>query len=396
MRLTYRHTKLTCYTSYFTQAIVNCFLPLLFIVFQEQYGLSYEQLGTLVFLNFAVQMIVDALAARYADRIGYRILLTAAHICCAVGFAMIASAALWPADRMMIGLLLAVLIYSCGGGLLEVLVSPLLEHLPGDASGKASEMGFLHAAFCCGQVVVITVTTLAIHVAGRANWWLLPLLWTLVPLGNLLLVPKIPLPEIAGAHQAVSLRKLFASGIFRILCAGMLCAGAIELIMAQWASIFVESGLKVSKTMGDLLGPALFAVMMGAGRVAYGILGKKRDLIPMMLVGSVGCVIAYLLVILPAGTAVNVLGCALVGLSVSFMWPGILSVAAQQFVGGGTGIFAVLAMAGDVGGSAGPWLAGLLADHTAGGLKTGLMTGVAFSVIILVCLLVFQRQRKDR
>lgn len=391
MKFTYKYTKLACYTSYFTQAIGNCFVPLLFVVFQEEFGLSYEKLGTLIMANFFTQLLVDMFASKYADRIGYRKSLIMANIFSFAGFASLGLFTKIFPDPYL-GLVVSVMIYAIGGGFLEVLVSPVIDSIPKANERKAVEMSMLHAIFCWSQLVVIVGTTLFLWRAGNQNWRYIAWLWSVVPLFNIFMFMKVPLMPTVSEEDRVKPGELLKAPVFIVALIAMLCAGASELIMAQWASLFVEKGLGLSKVMGDIVGAGLFALSMGIGRTWYGIFGEKIALKKVMMAGAVGCIVCYFLAALPGSSILNVAACAMVGFFVSTAWPGVISMTARTFPMGGVFMFGLLAMFGDMGGAFGPWAAGLVADHMEAGLKAGILSGVVFPVVLLVALLFYKEE----
>ena len=389
MKLSYQHTKLTCYLGYFSQASVITFLPLLFTIFQARFELPYAQLGLLVTINFLTQMTVDVTAFRLVDRIGYRASLLLACALTFIGFSMVS---LLP--NIMppyLGLCIAVIIYASGGALFDITVNPVLSALPiVDPKRRATELSMLHAVFCWSQVILIIGTTLMIRVLGVDLWWVIPLMVASVSLINGMLLLKVPMPDVVPKEQRMTLKKLFSGKLFVLMCVGMMCAGAIELIMAQWASTFAESALHLDKTAGDLVGPCMCALFMGLGRTIYGIWGEKLDLINSMILGGIGSFICYLLVAFSYDPIVNIVGCAMTGLCVSFMWPGIMAVCADHIPTGGAAMFAILAVFGDSGGSIGPAIAGFVADKSGGDLHKGLVLGLVYSVIVLVFLFYYK------
>ncbi|MBG0814132.1 MFS transporter [Planomonospora sp. ID82291] len=396
--MTFDHTRRACYTGYVTQAIVNNLAPLLFIVFQDRYQVPYEMLGRLVLLNFATQLVTDLVAVKVVDRTGYRVPLVLAHVFAVAGLVLLAVAP--SAVAPYPGLALAVVVYGIGGGLLEVLVSPVVDALPAPRQGKAAAMSLLHSFYCWGQVAVVVGTTLLLAGIGDASWQVVPLLWAAVPLANLVLFLRVPLPATVAEEHRTPLGTLLRSPAFAAALLMMLCAGAAELTMSQWSSLFAEQGLGVSKVGGDLAGPCLFAVLMGIGRIGYGLWGERIRL-PWAMLGcgtlAVGC---YLVAALAAAPALSLAGCALCGLAVSLLWPGTFSLASARFPFGGAAMFGVLAVSGDAGAAAGPWLAGAVADATAGGgalsglagllpgagdtgLRAGLLAGAVFPLVLV-------------
>ncbi|HHV96191.1 MAG TPA: MFS transporter [Clostridiaceae bacterium] len=386
----YKSTLHTCYLSYITQALIVNLPPLLFVVFQEKFGLSYTMLGSLVTVVFVTQLIVDALAIKVVDKIGQRMSMVIAHAFAAVG--MIALTFLprvlsWP----YIGLVISSILYSIGGGLIEVLVSPIVESLPSDA--KASSMSLLHSFYSWGQVLVIVISTFALRIVGQNLWFLLPLAWSLLPFLTLFKFMKVPLMPPIEESQRTPLKVLFRSRIFLIALLLMVCAGASEQSMAQWASLFAEKGLGIPKTFGDLLGPCMFAVMMGVMRTWYGIKGQKISMHKTLIICSVLCIASFVITAITPIPVISLLGCALCGISVGLMWPGMLSITAAGYPSGGVAMFAVLALGGDLGCSIGPQFTGIVADMSS--LNWGLLAAVIFPTIMLIGL-VLLKSRIDK
>ena len=387
MQLTYRHTKYAAYLGYVTQAIVNNLSPLLFVTFKTSFGIPLEKLGILASVNFGVQIIVDFLSVKYIDRIGYRTGAVLAH-----GFAVIGLVCLGVLPGVMTdiyaALLIATVLSAIGGGLTEVLISPIIESLPGDE--KASAMSLLHSFYCWGHVAVVLLSTLYFLAAGIANWRLLPVLWAIVPLFNLFFFTRVPLRVLVEESQRVPVRKLFQSRIFWLFLALMVCAGASEQAMSQWASLFAQSGLHVLKTAGDLLGPGMFAVAMGLSRLLYGVFGSRLNVRHGLIGSAALCIASYLIVVLSPWAIFSLFGCTLCGFSVGLMWPGTFSLAAKDYAAGGTAMFALLALAGDLGCSAGPgvvgavsgWMERLNAGSAA--LRIGIAVAIAFPVLLLI------------
>ena len=389
--MTFDHTRRACYTGYVTQAIVNNLAPLLFIVFQTRYEIPYEMLGRLVLLNFATQLITDLVAVRVVDRAGYRVPLVLAHVFCVLGLVMLA---VLPAVLVSpyVGLCLAIVVYAIGGGILEVLVSPVVDALPSPQEGKAAAMSLLHSFYCWGQVGVVIGTTLILARVGHDAWPILPLVWALVPLANLVAFLRVPLPPTVPDEHRTALTRLFTTPAFAAALVLMLCAGASELTMSQWSSLFAEQGLGLPKVWGDLAGPCLFAVLMGIGRIVYGLWGEKIPLIPALLACGALATVCYLTTALARDPWLSLAGCALCGLAISLLWPGTFSLTARRFPLGGTAMFAVLAMMGDAGAAVGPWLAGAVADTSGVGLRAGLLAGTAFPLGVVVTTLAYRRR----
>lgn len=381
MERKYKRTLYASYLGYITQAIVNNLAPLLFVTFQKEYEISVAQIGFLVTFNFAVQMLVDILAARYVEKIGYKKSILAAHVFAAAG---LIGLGILPeiAGNAYAGLLAAITIYAIGGGLIEVLVSPIVQALPMDE--KSAAMSLLHAFYCWGHVLVVVLSTVFFKAAGIENWRILTVLWALVPNFNFFLYAGAPIKVLVEEGKAIPAGKLFVMKLFWCFFLLMICSGASEQAMSQWASYFAENGLKVSKTMGDLLGPCMFAVLMGASRTFYGIKGDKIPLKKFISYSSILCVGSYLLAVFSPNPVLSLAGCALCGLSVGIMWPGVFSLAAEYCPQGGTAMFAFLALAGDIGCSGGPSVVGGISGFFRGDLKTGLLAAIVFPVILII------------
>lgn len=399
MKHTYKNTLFACYLGFITLAIVNNLAPLLFVIFHDEFGISFERIGRLILVNFTTQMITDFLAIKYVDKIGYRRAAVISHLCCTLGliglgiFPMI-----FPSPY--IGIIISVILYGIGGGLNEVIISPIVESLPGDA--KASAMSLLHSFYCWGQLGVVLITTFFIRIFGTRIWHILPIIWALIPLYNLLNFARVPLMPTIPENEKMPVRELLSSRTFLIAIVLMISSGASELTMSQWSSLFAEKGLQVTKVVGDILGPALFAIFMGIGRVSYGIWSHKINLKKALMASSVLCIICYAITVFVQIPTIALLGCSLCGLSVSLLWPGTLSLSAELYPRGGTAMFGILALFGDVGASVGPWMAGLVSDLAQKsnkllaigrannlnpeqlGLKVGLFTAMIFPLILLI------------
>lgn len=384
--LTYRHTIFACFVGYIVQAIVNNFAPLLFLTFRESYGISLSQITLLVSFNFIVQLSADLLSAFFVDKIGYRASALLAHFCCTAGFlALAALPALLPDP--FIGLLIAVMIYAVGGGLLEVLVSPIVEACPSD--NKESAMSLLHSFYCWGQVGVILLSTLFFTIFGIAEWRILAVIWAIVPTVNFFLFLRVPIGSLLPeGEKGTGLRGLIKNRNFGIMMLLMLCAGASEMAVSQWASAFAEMGLGVEKALGDLAGPMMFALLMGIARAFYGKYGAKIRLERFMTVCGFVCMGGYLLAALAPLPVLSLIGCGLCGISVGIMWPGTFSLAAAGIRDGGTLLFALLALAGDLGCMLGPAAVGNIAEQNGGNLGSGLLFGMIFPLLLTAGLMI--------
>ena len=372
----YQATIYACFTGYIVQAVIVNFAPLLFLTFQEQYQIPLSQITLLVTFNFLLQLLVDFAAIFFVDKIGYRVSIIAAHLFSAVG---LAGLALFPGlvGDPFYGLLLAVLIYAIGGGLLEVLVSPIVEACPTDNKEKA--MSLLHSFYCWGYVGVVLVSTLFFAVFGIGNWPILALLWAVIPLVNAFVFTKVPINSlIADGEEGLPIRKLLSLKSFWLFLAMMVCAGASEQSVGQWASTFAEEGLGVAKAVGDLTGPMFFALMMGLARVFYGKYGDRIDLRRFMMVSAILAVGSYLLIGLTGVPVLGLLGCGVSGLAVGIMWPGTFSLATGVIKNGGTAMFAYMALAGDLGCSLGPTVVGFMSARFDDQLRLGILGAIGF------------------
>lgn len=394
----YTYTRIACYAGYFVQAIINNLASLFYVIFQDEFGLNYSQISWLILLNFVAQIFIDFTSVKIIAKVGYRISVVFAHVFAAAGLVLlgILPRAL---GNHFVGLIIPIIIYAIGSGLIEVLVSPIIEGLP--LNNKSGAMAFLHSFYCWGQACVVMITTFAIKFIGTENWIYMPIIWAIVPFINMFAFMKVPIiPPVPEGESEMKITELFRKPTFIICSLLMLCAGASEIAMAQWASTFAEKSLGVSKFTGDLLGPCLFAVLMGSGRVLYGSFGDKLNLRRVLSLCAVLCVVSYLMTSLVPIPIVSLIGCGLCGLSASTMWPGIFSLSAKAFPKGGTAMFAMLAMFGDFGCAFGPWITGILSDAASSSpsitmdpLKFGLIFCIAFPILMII-LLNFTKQMK--
>lgn len=389
----YRHTIAASYIGYITQAIVNNFAPLLFLTFHNVYGIPLGKIGLLVTVNFVTQLLVDFISAKYVDRIGYRTAIVAAHVFAAAG---LIGLGILP-DLMptpYIGICMAVVVYAIGGGLIEVLISPIVEACP--TEGKSAAMSLLHSFYCWGSVLVVVVSTILFSVFGVDAWRKIACLWAIIPLVNAFYFSKVPIAALVENGESMTIGMLFRSKLFWIFALLMVCSGASELSMSQWASAFAESGLHVSKTVGDLAGPCFFAVLMGTARVFHAKFAEKLELSRYLAVCAVVCIGSYLLASLSPNALLALLGCGICGFSVGAMWPGTFSLASEKCPKGGTAMFALLALAGDTGCSLGPTVVGFVSAACEDNLKKGLLSAILFPVLLLVGLFLCQRVIKEK
>lgn len=382
MNYQYRKTITACFVGYIVQAIVNNFVPLLFLTFQRTYGIPLSQITLLVTFNFGIQLLVDLLSVGFVDKIGYRASMVIAHVMAAAGL-MLLTILPEVLSSPFAGILIAVMIYAIGGGLLEVLVSPVVEACPSDNKEKA--MSMLHSFYCWGHVGVVLLSTLFFSVFGISNWKVLAAVWSLIPLYNAFVFAKVPMAElIEEGEEGLRLRDLFRMKIFWILLIMMICAGASEQAVSQWASTFAEKGLGISKTAGDLAGPMAFAILMGTSRAFYGKYGDRIQLDKFMIFSSGLCILSYLGIALLPIPQLCLAACAICGLSVGIMWPGSFSKASAALPKGGTAMFALLALGGDVGCSGGPTVVGMVSSLLDDNLKMGILAGIVFPVLLLL------------
>lgn len=390
MNKKYTSTKIACYTGYFVQAIINNLAPLFYVIFQEEFGINYTKISWLIMLNFITQLFVDIASVKVIAKLGYRTSIVLAHVCSAVGLFLLGNLPR-AMDDHYIGLVIPIVIYATGSGLIEVLVSPIVEGLP--LENKSGEMSLLHSFYCWGQMSVVLLTTVAIKLAGSENWIYAPMLWAIIPFINMFAFMRVPIfPPVPEGKDEMKVSELFRKKTFILLCVLMFCSGASELGMSQWASTFAEKSLGVDKLTGDLLGPCLFALLMASARVAFGILGDRIDIRKVLTFSASLCIVSYLTVTLSSSPILSLIGCGLCGLSVATMWPGVFSFAAKIFPQGGTALFAMLAVFGDFGCAFGPWLAGVISDGIRASslhfdpLKFGLLTLVVFPVTMIVTI----------
>lgn len=392
MKDKYQNTMYACFVGYIVQAVVNNFVPLLFLTFESSYGIPLSQITMLITFNFGIQLLVDLLSAKFVDKIGYRVSIVMAHIFAALGLAgLVVLPDLLP--NAFAGLLIAVVIYAIGGGLIEVLISPIMESCPSENKEKA--MSLLHSFYCWGHVGVVLLSTLFFWFFGIADWKILALLWVIIPVCNGILFCKVPIaPLIEEGETGMSLRELCKNRIFWILMLMMMCAGASEQAVSQWASTFAEQGLGVSKTIGDLAGPMSFAILMGSARAFYGKFGDRIDLDKFMQASSLLCIVSYLCISLSPSPLFSLIGCSLCGLSVGIMWPGTFSKASAALRNGGTAMFALLALAGDVGCSGGPTLVGFVTGLASDDLKKGILAGIIFPILLIVGIVSLKKAKR--
>lgn len=382
-----------CYTGYITQAIVNNFIPLLFVTFCSTYGIPMEKITLLITLNFIIQLCIDAISTKLIDKIGYRTSAIIAHVCAGGGLILLSFLPELTPDPF-VGILISVFVYALGGGLIEVLISPIVEACPTENKEKA--MSLLHSFYCWGHVGVVLISTIFFSTFGIANWKILARIWAIIPVLNGIVFLTSPIYSLhEEGEKGLSIRELCSMKIFWVVMLMMTCAGASEQAVSQWASTFAEEGLKVSKTIGDLAGPMAFAVLMGLARLLYGKYGEKIDLKRFMTYSSILCVISYLCIAFVPVPMLSLVGCAVCGFSVGIMWPGTFSIASASIRGGGTAMFALLALAGDLGCSGGPTLAGFVSSSVGNNLRMGILAAIVFPVLLLIGIQICKKSQKN-
>ena len=381
----YKKTKLACYLGFITQAVAANFAPLLFLKFHTDYNISLGNIAMISTSFFFTQLLVDLFCAKYVDKIGYRVCIVASEVCSAAG---LVGLAFLPeiSPSPFIGIIISVILYAIGSGLIEVLGSPIVEACPFE--NKEATMSLLHSFYCWGHVGVVLLSTAFFWFFGISHWKILALMWAVIPIFNTFLFRNAPIYSLhEEGEQGLSLRELCTSKIFWMLMLMMTCAGASEQAVSQWASTFAETSLHISKTLGDLAGPLTFAACMGASRLLYGKYGDRIRLDLFMRGSCILCILSYLCISILPFPALNLLGCALCGFSVGIMWPGLFSTASVSIPRGGTTMFALLALAGDLGCSGGPTLAGLVSSYAGSRKKTGIFAAIIFPAVLLLGLI---------
>ena len=392
-RIGYKHTVAASFTAFVVQAVVNNFAPLLFLTFQAQYGIELSKITVLITANFFIQIFVDLTAVLFVDRIGYRASTVLAHAMCATGliFMTILPEIL---PSAFAGLLISVFCYAVGAGLLDITINPIVNSCPSTNSNQL--LCLLHSFYCWGSVAAVGISTLFFALFSTDNWKIMSLIWAILPIVNAVMFTRVPIAPVVGEdEEKLSIKDMLKTKAFWIFMVLILCAGSSEQAVSQWASTFAEKGLGVSKTVGDLAGPMLFSVLMGVSRVIYGKFGDKIDLDGMMIFSGALCMASYLLIALSSSAVLGLVGVAMCGFSVGIMWPGTFSKASAGIKGGGTAMFALLALGGDLGCSSGPTFAGMMASAFGDNLKKGILCAIFFPALLTV-LTIFTKRRKAK
>lgn len=391
--LNYQKTKIACYLGFITQAISANFAPLLFLKFHHDYQILLGNIAWISTCFFFTQLLIDLFCAKFVDRIGYRVCVVASEVCSAAGLIGLAFLPeIFP--NPLAGILCSVILYAMGSGLIEVLCSPIIEACPFD--NKEATMSLLHSFYCWGAVGTILISTIFFLIFGIESWKWLAVLWALIPVVNIYNFATCPIEYLVDEENGMKVTELFRKPLFWIAICLMICSGASELAMAQWASAYAEAALGLSKTIGDLAGPCMFAVAMGISRVIFGKYGERIDLMKFMASSGILCVICYFLTALSSNPILGLIGCIVCGFSVGIMWPGTISISSKEFPMGGTAMFALLAMAGDLGGSIGPGIVGRVTQSAGNNIQVGMGVGLVFPFILLIMLFILYTKKKFR
>jgi MFS family permease len=408
--VSYKSTAIACYIGNFVQAIVINLAPILFIPLRVLYGLSYTQLGLLVLINFSTQVAVDILLSGLADKHGFRGLCVLGQVLAILGLGLFA---LTPFifSNLYFGFVISTIIFSGGGGLMEMLLSPIVDSIPTDV--KATAMSVLHSFYAWGQLSVIVITTLFLFLFGISSWPIITALWLIVPIANAILFSVVPLcPPISKAERT-KLKDFLKHPYFLIALFAILLGGASEVGMAQWASAFLEKGLDLPKIFGDLVGVAMFALMLGIGRAIFGKYGKQINMNNILILGSALAIVCYFLVAVSLNPIIPVIFSGICGIAVSLLWPGSLVLVSEKFPKAGARIFALMAAGGDIGAAVGPWLISYITDSAFEwqltqelsssigltgeqiALRFGMLTGIMFPFLCLLCHIYLKKYKSS-
>lgn len=393
MAQNYRKTVIACYLGFVTQAITANFAPLLFLTFHNNFSIPLGKIALISSVFFVTQLIVDVLCAKFADKIGYRRCVVGSQLMSAVGLIGLAFLPELLPDPFA-GIIISTVIYAVGSGLTEVLVSPIVEACPFEH--KEAAMSLLHSFYCWGSVGVILISTLFFAVFGIENWKWLSCAWAIIPFVNMLNFTSCPIEHPVEDGEGMGIKDLLKVPLFWLAIVLMICAGASELSMAQWASAFAESALGLSKSVGDIAGPCLFAVTMGISRTIYGKYGDKLDLMKFMIGSGCLCLVCYVTASTASIPMLGLLGCIMCGFSVGIMWPGAISICSAKIPSGGTAMFALLAMAGDMGGALGPWIVGNITQSAGDNMQKGMLAGCVFPIVLTLVLLIMKKSKKAK
>lgn len=388
----YKKTKIACYLGFVTQAIAANFAPLLFLKFHNDYSIPLGQIALISTVFFFTQLLVDLFCAKYVDKIGYRTSIVASEVCSAVG---LVGLAFLPEElpSPFAGILISVVIYAVGSGLIEVLCSPIVEACPFE--NKEATMSLLHSFYCWGAVGTILFSTAFLALFGMDSWKWLAVILAIIPAVNIYNFATCPIEHLVEDGKGMGVGELFRLPQFWMSVILMICAGASELSMAQWASAYAEAALGLAKTMGDIAGPCMFAVSMGISRNIFGKYGDRMDLGKYMTGSGILCIVCYVLASICSNPVLGLIGCIVCGFSVAIMWPGTISISSKSFPKGGTAMFAILAMAGDLGGSIGPGIVGRIAQNAGGNIRIGMRAGLVFPIVLVIVIILLGVRKKN-
>ena len=394
-KVSYKSTVIACYTGYFSQAIVVNLVPIIFIPLRERFGFSYSQLGLLILINFVTQILIDISLSKAADKYGLRIFAVVSHFLCVAGFLLFAFTPYFFAGQEFLGYMVSSVVFSAGGGLLEILLNPIIDAIP--AKQKDRAMILLHSFYAWGQAAVVIITTLLLFFG--VNLTVIILLWAAIPFVNGFIFSKVPIAEKENKENIIKIRQLIKNPIFIIAFIAILFGSASEATMAQWASSFMQKGLGLPKITGDILGICGFAVMLGTGRALYGFYAKKVRLNKILIYSSFAAVICYFVVAVSPFDFLSIAACAVSGLCVSLMWPGTLVIASERLPLAGASMFALLSAGGDIGAAAAPFATGNTIDFfisRLGNEQSGLRLGILLSGLFPLAALIFFAKLKKR
>ena len=394
MKRDYDLTIRVCFVTCVVQAVVINFAPLLFVMFSREFGLPMSSLTALISVNFGIQLVIDASSVFFLQRLGYKGAMLLSHICCSAGLLLLPILPV-KLSNSFVGLIIPTLLYGIGAGLIEVIVSPIVESCP--IENSETTMSLLHAFYSWGYAAVVLLSTAFFAVFGISRWQILTLIWAMIPLVNMLLITRAPMPPVTRIEGGMSgIGRLFKTPAFLLALVMMICSGGSEQAVCQWSSAFAESALGVSKTMGDLLGPTFFAITMGIARTLFGKLGGKLDLGKCMLGSSALCIVCYLTLSFSRAPVLSLVACGMTGFACGIFWPGTLSMISDRITNGGSAMFSLLALAGDIGCNVGPSFAGAVASAKGDDLRAGLSAATVLPVVMFICVLLFTRQKNSR
>lgn len=410
MKNTFTRTKIACYTVNVSMSVVGNLSPLLFITFHDLYGISYSLLGLLVLVNFCTQLCIDLIFSFFSNKFNIPLVLRVMPALTLAGLALYALAPVIFPSAVYLGLVLGTILFSVSGGLAEVLISPVIAAIPADNPER--EMSKLHSVYAWGVVAVILFGTLFLLAFGQQNWQWLTVTLMLIPLLAFVAFLRAEIPQMQSGEKSSGSVGQLKNKTLWLCVVGIFLGGASECTMAQWASGYLEQALSIPKVWGDIFGVALFSLTLGLGRSLYAKFGKNAEKI--LLLGSIGAAVCYLVAALSNVAVLGLSACALTGLCVSMLWPGSLIVSSERIPDGGVFVYALMAAGGDLGGSVGPQLVGLITDGVAAspfaselaaslnltaeqiGMKCGMLVGAVFPLLAIAVFSVMLKTKKKR